>query len=154
MDVFNKNKRSEIMRNITSKDTVPEIKIRSALHRLGYRFKLHVKTLPGTPDIVLPKYKTVIQIRGCFWHGHDCQRGRIPSSNVQYWEDKLKRNKERDTRNDLELLNEGWKLIVVWSCSCKKASTLKEEIERINLLLGNRAITKIIIDATNHREDR
>lgn len=138
MDVFNKNKRSEIMRKITSKDTVPEIKIRSALHRLGYRFKLHVKSLPGTPDIVLPKYKAVIQIRGCFWHGHDCQRGRIPSSNVQYWEHKLKRNKERDDLNDLELLKLGWRIIIIWGCCCKKTATLNEEIERVNSLLGNK----------------
>jgi DNA mismatch endonuclease (patch repair protein) len=138
MDVFQKNKRSEIMRKITSKDTVPEIKIRSALHRLGYRFKLHDKVLPGTPDIVLPKYKTVIQIRGCFWHGHDCQRGRIPSSNIQYWEQKLRRNKERDDQNDSKLLNAGWRVIIVWGCSCVKASILKEEIVRINSLLGNR----------------
>jgi DNA mismatch endonuclease (patch repair protein) len=138
VDVFNKNKRSEIMRKITSKDTVPEIKIRSALHRLGYRFTLHVKTLPGTPDIVLPKYKTVIQIRGCFWHGHDCQRGRIPSSNVQYWEQKLKRNKERDDLNDSELLIMGWRIIINWGCCCKKAATLNEEIERVNSLLGSK----------------
>lgn len=130
-DVFGSNKRSEVMRKIKSKDTKPEIRIRKALHRLGFRFRLHKKELPGKPDIVLPKFRTVIQVRGCFWHGHDCLKSSLPKSNQEYWIPKLKANKERDHRNDRLLKDMGWNVIVVWECQCMTAEGLQHEIKRI-----------------------
>ena len=101
MDIFTKEKRSEIMKKIKSKDTGPEKKVRSLLHSLGYRFRLYRKDLPGKPDIVLPKYKTVIFINGCFWHGHEnCKAAVLPTSNIDYWENKIAANIERDKKVD------------------------------------------------------
>src|SRR5271157_2151848 len=92
--------RSAMMSRIRSKDTKPEILVRKALHRLGFRFRLHIPDLPGHPDIVLPKFGTIIQVKGCFWHGHTCRDGRLPKSNREYWVPKLLRNKERDIANE------------------------------------------------------
>ena len=100
-DSFTKSQRSEFMSHIRSKDTGPEILVRKALHRLGYRYRLNVKSLPGTPDIVLPKYRTAIFVNGCFWHGHTgCRYYTVPKSNTDYWKEKVRRNIERD-----EILN-------------------------------------------------
>ena len=117
-DVFSSEKRSQIMRQVRSADTRPELVVRSALHRLGFRFRLHDRNLPGTPDIVLPKYRTVIQVRGCFWHLHECARRRLPKSRKRYWLPKLEANKRRDARNDRRLRRMGWKVITVWECRC------------------------------------
>lgn len=122
MDKFDKQTRSDIMKKVRSKNTTPEVYVRKLLHRMGYRFRLHVSTLPGTPDIVLPKYKRVILVNGCFWHGCPyCKHARIrPQTNEDYWYKKLKRNKERD-RENIELLQElGWRVLVVWECETKK----------------------------------
>lgn len=117
MDHLSVEKRSWNMSRIRSKDTIPEMHVRSALHRAGYRFRLHVKDLPGKPDIVLPKHKTVIFVHGCFWHRHKgCSRATTPSTNQEYWQQKFKRNVERDKREQAELKKLGWKVIVVWEC--------------------------------------
>lgn len=100
--------RSANMARIRSKDTKPEMIVRSALHGLGLRFRLHVPGLPGRPDIVLPKYRTIIQVKGCFWHGHTCVDGRIPKSNQDYWVPKLRRNKARDLAVERRLRRLGW----------------------------------------------
>jgi DNA mismatch endonuclease (patch repair protein) len=108
------------MRRVRSKDTSIERKVRSALHGLGFRFRLHRKDLPGKPDIVLPKYRAAVFIDGCFWHGHDCARGsRIPETNRDYWVAKIERNRTRDavSRASLEAL--GWRVIQVWECQLK-----------------------------------
>lgn len=118
------------MRSIRSTNTKPEITIRSALHRSGYRFRLHDKSLPGCPDVVLRKYSTVIQIRGCFWHGHSCPGGHVPKSRVDYWGPKLLKNKARDRRNDNLLRKGGWSLLVVWECDCKGAK-LQKTVDRL-----------------------
>jgi DNA mismatch endonuclease (patch repair protein) len=136
-DKFSPAVRSKIMAAIRSKNTRPEVAVRSSLHRLGYRYRLHAKELPGTPDIVLPKYRTAIQVRGCFWHAHICMRGRIPQSNSQFWEAKLSRNKERDKRNDRSLRKLGWSLIVVWECQCSSANKLQLTIKRISKRLAS-----------------
>ena len=125
------------MAKIRSKDTGPEMRIRRGLHRIGYRYKLHDKKLPGKPDIVLPRYRTVIQVRGCFWHGHDCINGHIPKTRKIYWEPKLKRNIERDIENDRKLEALGWKVIVVWECHCMTHKGLENELEKITAILGN-----------------
>jgi DNA mismatch endonuclease (patch repair protein) len=90
--------------------------VRKALHRLGFRFRLHVRGLPGRPDIVLPKYRTVIQVKGCFWHGHTCRDGRLPKSNRDYWIPKLLGNRKRDMANDRKLRRLGWSVRNLWEC--------------------------------------
>lgn len=116
-DIFSKVKRSEIMSNIKSANTKPERVVRSFLHRLGYRFRLHVKKLPGTPDIVLRKYKTVIFVNGCFWHQHPgCRKAAIPQTNRDFWEAKLRGNVSRDREKTRKLEELGWNVITVWSC--------------------------------------
>jgi DNA mismatch endonuclease (patch repair protein) len=117
-DIFSAEKRSAVMRSIRSKDTKPEMRIRSALHRLGFRYTLHDKSLPGSPDLVLSKYRSVIQVRGCFWHGHTCRSGHIPKSNQSYWSPKLLKNVSRDRQNDASLRRLGYSVIVVWECEC------------------------------------
>ncbi|HZW13286.1 MAG TPA: very short patch repair endonuclease [Noviherbaspirillum sp.] len=129
-DVFSPKKRSEVMSAIRSKNTKPEIRVRSELHRKGYRFRLHVKDLPGKPDLVLPRYCTAIQVRGCFWHGHTCSDGHLPKSRQEYWIPKLEKNKLRDSQRDTELRNLGWSVLVIWECECSEAN-IKKTIDRI-----------------------
>lgn len=109
--------RSQVMARVGSKDTKPELLIRQGLHARGFRYRLHVKGLPGKPDLVFPRYKCVVQINGCFWHGHGCPRCRMPSSNVEYWNRKVARNKERDSSNRQSLLDQGWRVLTVWECA-------------------------------------
>jgi DNA mismatch endonuclease, patch repair protein len=108
--------RSALMSRIRSKDTKPEMLVRRALHRLGFRFRLHVRTLPGRPDIVLTKHHTIIQVKGCFWHGHNCPDGRLPKSNSEYWTPKLMKNRNRDRLNERKLRGLGWSVHCVWEC--------------------------------------
>lgn len=129
MDVVTKEKRSEIMSKIRSKHTAPEMKVRSLLFSLGFRFRLHKKNLPGKPDIVLPKYKTLIFVHGCFWHGHDgCKYHRIPKSNNEYWVNKINNNKIKDIEHYNKLVNLGWKVIVIWECQIKRIDQLTETL--------------------------
>ena len=117
MDTLTPEHRSWVMSRIRSKDTKPEMIVRSWLHRNGYRFRLHVKTLPGHPDIVLPKYRTLIEVRGCFWHRHEgCATATTPKSNKAYWNAKFRRNVARDRRHEVEWDNLGWNTIIVWEC--------------------------------------
>ena len=119
-DLFKVNITSNMSR-IRSKDTKPEILVRSYLFSRGLRFRKNDKRYPGSPDIVLPKYKTMVFVHGCFWHLHEgCKYARIPKSNVQYWEKKLYRNRERDEHNQKELEEMGWTVIIVWECELKK----------------------------------
>lgn len=106
-----------MMAAIRGKNTKPEIIVRRFLHRLGFRFQLHRRDLPGRPDIVLPKYRTVVEVRGCFWHRHEgCRFAYMPKSNREFWEAKLNGNRERDRRNLRELASLGWRVIEVWEC--------------------------------------
>ena len=113
-----------MMSGIRGKNTKPELIIRKALHRKGFRFRLYDKTLPGKPDIVLPKYHAVIQIQGCFWHGHDCHLFKWPSSRPEFWKDKIEGNRERDIRNQEALLNLGWRIFTLWECALKGKTRL------------------------------
>lgn len=109
------------MAKIRSKDTKPEKLLRSLLYANGLRFRLHVKQLPGKPDIVLAKYKTVIFVHGCFWHYHsDCREGRIPNTNTKFWTEKLSKNIQRDEMHQLKLKEAGWQVIIVWECEIER----------------------------------
>ena len=112
--------RSYNMSRIKSKNTKPEEKVRKYLFAKGFRYRKNVSTMPGSPDIVLSKYKAVIFVNGCFWHKHDCSRFVWPSSNVEYWRQKIKKNIERDKKNYGLLLNDGWAVYIVWECQLKK----------------------------------
>lgn len=130
MDTLSPERRSENMRRIRSKDTTPEIVVRRQLHRRGYRFRLHRKDLPGVPDIVLPRYKLAIFVNGCFWHGHECQGGRRPKSNVEYWETKIRRNRERDMMHAKHLRRLGWKRGVLWACELSDENRVWQRLRR------------------------
>ncbi|MGN6566794.1 MAG: very short patch repair endonuclease [Flavipsychrobacter sp.] len=120
-DVHDKATRSYNMSQIRGKDTKPEMLVRKFLHARGFRYRLHAKELPGKPDIVLPKYKTVIFIHGCFWHGHEgCKYYVIPSTRTEWWLDKINRSKQNDVKNKLLLKNMGWLVIEIYECELKK----------------------------------
>lgn len=115
------------MAAIKGKDTKPEMIVRRYLFSKGLRFRVQVRKLPGNPDIVLPKYKTVIFVNGCFWHGHEgCKYFRLPKSNVEFWKEKIERNVARDIRNEAELRTLGWRVIRIWECDVKKVSGRKD----------------------------
>ena len=120
MDKYPPDQRSRVMRRVGSKDTKPEMVVRRLLHGAGFRFRLHRKDLPGRPDIVLPKWKAVILVHGCFWHQHpDCPRSVRPTSNVDFWNKKLDRNVARDRENIDKLQQAGWRVFTAWECQIK-----------------------------------
>ena len=119
-DVHSKETRSFNMSRIRSTNTKPEVRIRKFLFSTGFRYRLHVKTLPGKPDIVLPKYKIVIFVHGCFWHGHEgCRYFVIPKTRPEWWMEKINRNKTNDVKSENALINLGWKVIHIWECEIK-----------------------------------
>ncbi len=121
--------RSRNMSAIKSKNTKPEIAVRKLLHSMGYRFRLHSKGLPGSPDIVLPKYKTVIFVHGCFWHRHEnCKYASTPKTRQEFWENKFKVNVKRDLEIQEKIKNIGWKSVVIWECETKKVDNLREKL--------------------------
>ena len=116
-DHLSKERRSWNMSRIRGRDTIPERKLRSYLHRLGFRFRVHETKLPGKPDVVLPKYRTVIFVHGCFWHRHDgCKHAATPKSNEFFWLEKFRGTLERDERNSNALRKLGWQVIIAWEC--------------------------------------
>jgi DNA mismatch endonuclease (patch repair protein) len=116
---FDKGSRSWIMSRVRSKDTTPELRLRKALFARGLRYRIHVLDLPGRPDIVFAGRKSVIFVHGCQWHWHGCKRSRMPSTNVEYWEDKIERNRQRDREHIAKLRASGWRVLIVWECSLK-----------------------------------
>jgi DNA mismatch endonuclease (patch repair protein) len=117
------------MRNIRSVDTKPEVMVRSTLHRMGYRFRLHVKDMPGRPDIVLPRHGKVVFVHGCFWHQHSgCREGRLPGTRQDYWAPKLARNIERDSEHRRKLQMLGWKSLVIWECELNNLKRLEAKL--------------------------
>lgn len=121
VDIVDSATRSRIMSRIRGKDTKPEIIIRKALFKIGIRFRIHGKLLPGKPDLVLKKYSAVIFVHGCFWHGHDCPHFRMPSSNRAFWKKKIKGNQKNDQRHLQELKEGGWRVLLIWECSTRGA---------------------------------
>ena len=130
-DVFSEEKRSEVMRAVKDANTKPELKLRKALFARGFRYRLHARDLPGKPDLVFPRYRSVIFINGCFWHGHDCARGaRVPKSNRDYWLAKIARNKARDEDIVKALAALGWRAYIVWECSLQKVDDAADKAAR------------------------
>lgn len=131
-DFLSKNERSLRMAAIRSEDTSPELALRSALHRMGLRFRLHSDSLPGKPDIVLPRYKAVILVHGCFWHRHkDCKVANTPKSNTAFWLEKFDRNVERDLRVTNELKARGWRVLTAWECELSSRVKAQGTAERL-----------------------
>lgn len=130
-DTISKERRSWVMSQVKSSGTTAELAVRSILHKLGYRFRLYDKSLPGTPDIVLKKHKAVVMVNGCFWHGHSkCKKHRIPTSNREYWTEKIQRNVSRDKKNCRELGKLGWDVITVWECELANRDKLATRLVR------------------------
>ena len=121
--------RSSLMSRIRSRDTTPEMVVRRTAHGLGLRFRLHRGSLPGCPDLVMPKHHSVVFVHGCFWHGHSgCRRSGRPTSNVSFWNQKLDGNVRRDKRNIRKLRNLGWRVLVIWECQTRQAGLLRTRI--------------------------
>jgi DNA mismatch endonuclease (patch repair protein) len=134
MDKLSSERRSANMRQIRSENTAPELLLRKMLHRLGYRFRVHRKDLPGKPDLVFPSRRKVIFVHGCFWHQHSgCREGRVPQSRRDYWEPKLARNKQRDAAAQTALAALGWKTLVLWECDIKDTAAA---VQRAGAFLG------------------
>jgi DNA mismatch endonuclease, patch repair protein len=131
-DIFSEEQRSYVMSRVSSKDTKPEKIVRSFLHRSGFRFRLHMLNLPGKPDLVLAKYKTVIFVHGCFWHRHkDCKKATTPRSRKGFWEEKFRRNVIRDKENCQTLRRNGWKILVVWECELTNAQKRSKRLANL-----------------------
>lgn len=122
--------RSANMRAIRSKGMLPELSVRSLVHKLGYRFRLHRKGLPGKPDLVFTSRRKVIFVHGCFWHSHSCKIAHVPKSNVSYWIPKLERNRDRDKKNVKALTAAGWKPLVIWECETKNEGVLRKRLAK------------------------
>jgi DNA mismatch endonuclease (patch repair protein) len=131
VDALTPERRSANMRAITAKHTSPELCVRRLVHHLGFRYRLHVPTLPGKPDLVFHRLKKIIEVRGCFWHQHHgCIDKHIPKSRLEYWKPKLARNCRRDTENARALRRQGWRILVVWECQAKDAARLTARVQR------------------------
>jgi DNA mismatch endonuclease, patch repair protein len=147
-DIVSPEKRSEMMSGIQGKNTKPEITVRRLLHKLGYRFSLHRKDLPGCPDIVLPKWRKVIFVNGCYWHGHkNCHLFRPPKTRTEFWTNKIEGNQARDRRNHAALQDAGWKVLVIWECAVSKKLSLTTEQLQI-------AITAALTSSGSHMDIR
>lgn len=129
VDHVTTDKRSIIMSHIGSKGTKPELSVRKLVHSMGYRFRLHLKQLPGCPDLVFTKRKKIIFVNGCFWHGHDdCKKAKTPKSNVDFWTKKIEINKSRDELNYAKLRSLGWELLIIWQCQLVEKESIFNKI--------------------------
>ena len=139
-DIFTPEHRSYVMSRIRGQNTKPEVALRSMLHRMGYRFTVNGpknKTLPGRPDVVLPRYQTVVFVHGCFWHGHEgCGDFRLPSTRREWWQAKIEGNRVRDIRSEKALRSLGWHVVTIWACALKNASARLWLENRLPSLLG------------------
>lgn len=130
-DTVPPDRRSQIMSRVRGKDTAPEWIVRRLVHRMGYRYRLHVRALPGQPDLVFPRFGRVILVHGCFWHRHSrCDLARLPKSRLQFWLPKLEGNRLRDLRNRRALLRRGWKVLTVWECQLREKKKLQLTVGR------------------------
>lgn len=146
VDVVDRKTRSRMMSGIKGKNTKPELIVRKALFAKGFRYRLHDKHLPGKPDLVFPRYKAVIFINGCFWHLHDCHLFKWPSSNVEFWREKIEGNKAIDSRNSEALLESGWRILTIWECALKGRHKLllDDVINKASIWLQSEVDTEVI----------
>lgn len=128
VDVVDAATRSRMMRGIRSKNTKPEMLVRGMLHAAGFRYRLHSRKLPGTPDIVLPKHKAAVFVSGCFWHGHDCHFFRLPSTRQDFWQSKIAKNQANDIKARQQLAEMGWRYATVWECALRGVSA--EQVQK------------------------
>ncbi len=124
--------RSAMMAAVKNKDTEPELAVRKRVFAAGFRYRLHARKLPGTPDLVFPRYRVAVFVHGCFWHGHDCPKGKFPATNHDFWREKISKNVERDRRAVEALERDGWQAVTIWSCR------IEEGIEGLLALLNER----------------
>ncbi|NMM29227.1 MAG: DNA mismatch endonuclease Vsr [Glaciimonas sp.] len=127
-DHVSKEKRSEIMKRIGGKNTAPELIVRKLVYSLGYRYRLHSKDMPGKPDLVFFGRKKVIFVHGCFWHYHNCKKGKLPKSRLDYWLPKLEENRNRDIRTQERILSLGWRFLIIWQCEIRDTAELRKRI--------------------------
>lgn len=127
-DIVSPEVRSRMMSGIRGKDTKPEWLVRRALHARGFRYRLHDRKLAGRPDLALPRYRAVVFVHGCFWHGHDCRYFRLPTTRTEFWESKISRNQSNDSRNRASLLEAGWRVAVVWECALRGATHNMDDV--------------------------
>ena len=130
-DVVDQATRSRMMSGIRGKNTRPELVVRKALHARGFRYRIHVKDLPGRPDLVLPKHRAAIFVHGCFWHGHGCPLFKWPSSRPEFWREKIGKNADRDARNIQTLRDSGWRVAVLWECAVRSRDGAPLAVERL-----------------------
>jgi len=126
-DILTAAQRSALMARIRGRDTKPEMVVRRMLHGLGFRYRLHRRDLPGRPDIALPRWKAIVQVNGCLWHGHDCPAFKMPASNRAFWQGKIRRNQERDASTTASLAAAGWRVMTVWECALRGAGKLQPD---------------------------
>lgn len=149
-DVMTSEQRSRCMAAVKGKDTKPEMIVRKYLFSRGLRFRVQVRKLPGTPDIVLPKYKTVNFVNGCFWHGHEgCKYFRLPKSNIEFWKEKIGRNIERDRESRQALLDLGWKVIRVWECELRNKANREDTLNKIYKSITSSESTSYSFEGTD-----
>jgi DNA mismatch endonuclease (patch repair protein) len=129
MDTLTPAERSERMRGIRSKDTKPEMRVRRLVHGMGYRYRLHDRRVPGTPDLVFRRRRRAIFVHGCYWHGHDCKLGRLPKSRLSFWREKIAANRRRDARVRAEMQALGWSSLVLWECELRDEARLASSIK-------------------------
>ena len=134
MDTVDRQTRSKIMSRIRGKNTSPELQVRKALHRRGFRYRLHAKDLPGSPDLVFPKYRAVIFVHGCFWHRHGCHMTTMPKTQVAFWTEKFNNNIARDRKALDKLLESGWRVLTIWECALKGKTKLDWAIVEENIV--------------------
>lgn len=154
-DVLTPDQRRLNMKRIKGKDTKPEMLLRRSLHAAGFRFRLHVKQLPGCPDLVFPRYHAVVQIHGCFWHGHNCPLFRLPATRTEFWETKISGNQDRDRLAANALQTAGWRILTVWECSLRGPSRLPidEVLKRCTSFIKGNSATENIVGAHGHTDN-
>ena len=140
-DIFSKEKRSQIMSKISGKETKPEILVRKFLFAHGFRYRKNDKRLPGKPDIVLPKYKTLIFVHGCFWHHHkNCRKSALPQTNCEFWNNKIQGNVRRDKLNQKKLRKADWKIIIIWQCQIKNRELFEKVMQQTIIKIRERKL--------------
>ncbi len=132
-DVVDKATRSRMMSGIRARNTCPEVFLRKGLHALGFRYRIHVKNIPGKPDIVLPKHRALIVVHGCFWHGHDCRYFKLPATRPEFWQSKIDGNRQRDKRDFQNQLTQGWRVLTVWECAIRASMRKKSFLDCVAL---------------------